>query len=132
MLGAEPVWVGQTSFDYFVELKDEATLRGLNPDLTAIARLGGRGVVVTAPPSSVSSVDFVSRFFAPAAGVPEDPVTGSAHCALAPYWTAKLGRAELTGYQASARGGVVKTVLKGDRVLLGGKAVTVSRVELLA
>jgi PhzF family phenazine biosynthesis protein len=132
MLGAEPVWVGQTSFDYFVELKDEATLRGLNPDLTAIARLGGRGVVVTAPPSSVSSVDFLSRFFAPAAGVPEDPVTGSAHCALAPYWTAKLGRAELTGYQASARGGVVKTVLKGDRVLLGGKAVTVSRVELLA
>lgn len=131
ILGAEPVWVGQTPFDYFVELKDEATVRGLEPDLTAIAKLGGRGVVVTAPGASVSSVDFVSRFFAPAAGVPEDPVTGSAHCALSPYWSGKLGRAALTGYQASARGGTVRTVLKGDRVLLGGNAVTVSRVELL-
>jgi PhzF family phenazine biosynthesis protein len=140
MLGAEPVWVGQTPFDYFVELKDEATLRGLDPDLAAIARLGGRGVIVTAAAASAASLnktagtvdaDYVSRFFAPAAGVPEDPVTGSAHCALAPYWSATLGRDDLVGYQASVRGGVVKTVLAGNRVKLGGNAVTVSRVELL-
>jgi predicted PhzF superfamily epimerase YddE/YHI9 len=131
MLGAEPCWVGQTPFDYFVEVKDEATVRGLNPDLTAIARLGGRGMIVTAQSSSAKAADYISRFFAPAAGVPEDPVTGSAHCALAPYWTGKLGPDHLTGYQASARGGTVRTVLAGDRVMLGGNAVTVSRVELL-
>ena len=136
MLGAEPVWVGQTPFDYLVELKDEATVRGLNPDLAAIAKLGGRGVIVTAAASpskakSAESADYVSRFFAPAVGVPEDPVTGSAHCALSPYWSGKLGRNDLVGFQASVRGGVIKTVLAGDRVKLGGEAVTISRVELL-
>jgi PhzF family phenazine biosynthesis protein len=134
MLGAEPVWVGQTPFDYFVELENEAAVRGLSPDLTAIAKLGGRGMIVTAQtasPKSAKSADYLSRFFAPAAGVPEDPVTGSAHCALSPYWTAKLGPDHLTGYQASARGGTVFTVLAGDRVRLGGHAVSVSRVELL-
>lgn len=130
MLGAEPLWVGQSPFDYLVELADEATVRRLDPDLTAMARLGGRGVIVTAR-GATDPVDFVSRFFAPAVGVLEDPVTGSAHCALAPYWAAKLGRNELAAQQLSARGGSIKTVLSGDRVKLGGHAVTVSRVELL-
>ncbi len=141
MLGAEPKWVGQTPFDYFVELADEATVRKLSPDFTALARLGGRGVMVTArattsqSPKSAKSADsvfdFVSRFFGPAVGINEDPVTGSAHCALSPFWSARLGRAALTGYQASARGGTVYTILAGDRVKLGGKAVLVSKVELL-
>ncbi len=135
MLGAEPKWVGQTPFDYFVELAEEATVRKLTPDFTAIARLGGRGMVVTAQASSASSVpsvDFISRFFGPAVGINEDPVTGSAHCALSPFWSARLGRAALTGYQASARGGTVYTILAGDRVKLGGRAVLVSRVEMMA
>ena len=112
-------------------MESEAILRGLAPDLGLLARLPVRGVIVTAR-SSGAEQDFVSRFFAPAAGVPEDPVTGSAHCALAPYWGAKLGRSELLGYQASARGGFVRVRLAGDRVLLGGHAVTVMRGELLA
>lgn len=134
-LGAEAKYIGRSRFDYLVELANEAAVRALTPDLSALSRLDGRGVIVTGKADSTefvkSAFDYVSRFFAPAAGVPEDPVTGSAHCALAPYWSGKLGRNELTGYQASARGGLVKTVLKGDRVLLGGNAVTVSRVELL-
>jgi predicted PhzF superfamily epimerase YddE/YHI9 len=89
-----------------------------------------RGVIVTAR-GDEPGIDFISRFFAPAAGVNEDPVTGSAHCALAPYWAGKLGRTSLTGYQASRRGGVVRVEVKNDRVLLGGKAVTVLRGELL-
>jgi predicted PhzF superfamily epimerase YddE/YHI9 len=90
-----------------------------------------RGVIVTARPSS-TEFDFVSRFFAPAAGVDEDPVTGSAHCALGPYWAGRLGKNEFTAYQASARGGVVRVRLNGDRVILGGQAVTVLRGELAA
>jgi predicted PhzF superfamily epimerase YddE/YHI9 len=96
-----------------------------------LARIPVRGVIVTGRAESPGQ-DFVSRFFAPAAGVPEDPVTGSAHCALTPYWAAKLGRSELVGYQASARGGIVRVRLTGDRVHLGGHAVTVMRGELLA
>ena len=88
-------------------------------------------MIVTAP-SDVPGADFVSRFFGPAVGVDEDPVTGSAHCCLAPYWADRLGRAELVGYQASARGGVVRVSLRGDRVLLGGQAVTVMQGELIA
>jgi predicted PhzF superfamily epimerase YddE/YHI9 len=88
-------------------------------------------VIVTAP-SATDEQDFVSRFFAPAVGVPEDPVTGSAHCALAPYWANRLGRRDLRGYQASARGGLVHVRVRGERVLLGGQAVTVARGELLA
>jgi len=129
-LGAPLGFVGQTRFDYLIEVESEAIVRRLAPDLGQLARLPVRGVIVTAR-SSGAEQDFVSRFFAPAAGVPEDPVTGSAHCALAPYWSAKLGRAELLGYQASARGGFVRVRLAGDRVLLGGHAVTVMRGELL-
>ncbi|MBA3260733.1 MAG: PhzF family phenazine biosynthesis protein [Gemmatimonadales bacterium] len=129
-LGIVPRWVGRTRFDYLVELESDAAVRSLAPDLTRLGRIATRGIIVTAR-SEGAGQDFVSRFFGPAAGVPEDPVTGSAHCALAPFWGERLGRTELTGYQASARGGLVRTRLKGDRVLLGGEAVTVVRGEVL-
>jgi len=124
-------YVGRTPFDYLVEVDGEAAVRALAPDLAAVARLPVRGVIVTGR-GETPEYDFVSRFFAPAAGVPEDPVTGSAHCALAPYWAAKLGRSTLVGYQASVRGGIVRLQVTGDRVQLGGHAVTVMRGELLA
>jgi PhzF family phenazine biosynthesis protein len=130
-LGVPLRFTGRTPFDYLVEVDSEATLRGLDPDLALLGRLPVRGVIVTAASSS-GEHDFASRFFAPAAGVPEDPVTGSAHCALTPFWSARLGRTELLGYQASLRGGLVRVRLLGDRVQLGGNAVTVLRGELLA
>ena len=116
--------------DLLVVLDDEAAVRGLAPDLGAIAGIARRdelrGVIATASASSPDAgYDFVSRFFAPADGIPEDPVTGSAHTALAPYWCSRLGRDELTGLQASARGGLVRTSLHGDRVHLTGHAVVV-------
>ncbi len=129
-LGAEPRGVGRSRFDYLVELADEAAVRGLRPDLARLRQLDVRGVIVTAA-SGDPAADFVSRFFAPGAGVDEDPVTGSAHCTLAPFWAERLGRAELVGYQASARGGHVRVRLAGDRVKLAGRAVTVLRGELL-
>ena len=104
--------MGRTRFDYLVELDGETAVRDLAPDLTRLARLPVRGVIVTAR-SSTADHDFVSRFFAPAVGIPEDPATGSAHCALAPYWAAKLGRSELRGYQASARGGTDSRPARG-------------------
>ncbi|HUR95375.1 MAG TPA: PhzF family phenazine biosynthesis protein [Gemmatimonadales bacterium] len=124
-------FVGRTPFDYLVELDSEDAVRGLTPDMAVLGRLATRGVIVTARASS-ADLDFVSRFFAPAAGIPEDPVTGSAHCALAPFWSARLGRSTLRAYQASERGGVVLVELAGDRVRLGGHAVTTLRGELLA
>jgi PhzF family phenazine biosynthesis protein len=131
-LGVKPRFVGRSRFDYLIEVDDEKTIRGLDPDLGALARVAARGVIVTSRADQSGEYDFVSRFFAPQSGVPEDPVTGSAHCALAPYWSAKLGKNELTGYQASARGGVVRVRFVGDRVHLGGQAVTVLRGELTA
>jgi PhzF family phenazine biosynthesis protein len=130
-LAATILSVGRTPFDYLVVLESEAAVRALVPDLGRLGRLPVRGVIVTAP-SATDEQDFVSRFFAPAVGVPEDPVTGSAHCALAPYWADRLGRRDLRGYQASARGGLVQVRVRGERVLLGGQAVTVARGELLA
>lgn len=127
-LGANLEFVGRNQFDYLVEVKDEATLRSIRPNHHLLRQLPVRGVIVTA---KGSEYDFVSRFFAPGSGVDEDPVTGSAHTALAPYWSAKLGRKEMVGYQASARGGVVKVRLEGDRVILGGQAVTTLRGELV-
>ena len=129
-LGATPRFVGRSKFDYLVEVETEQTLRQLDPDLTALGRAKARGVIVTSRADGGSTYDFVSRFFAPGSGVDEDPVTGSAHCALAPYWAAKLGRAELVGRQASARGGIVKVRAKGERVILAGQAVIVLRGEL--
>jgi PhzF family phenazine biosynthesis protein len=130
-LGAEPASVSRTPFDYLVVLETEAQVRALEPDLGRLGRLPVRGVIVTAP-SATDGQDFVSRFFAPAVGVPEDPVTGSAHCALGPYWAGRLGRRDLRGYQASPRGGLVHVRVRGERVLLGGQAVTVARGALLA
>ena len=126
-LGAQPVWTGRSRFDLFVRLGTAAEVRALAPDAAAAAALGMRGVIVTAPGDD--GFDFVSRFFAPGSGVAEDPVTGSAHCALAPYWAADLGRAVLRGYQASARGGVVEVEPRGDRVLLRGQAVTMFELQ---
>ena len=118
-------FVGRNAFDYFLEITDEAQLAALEPDHARLRSLPVRGVIVTARASAASDYDFVSRFFAPGAGVDEDPVTGSAHCALAPYWSGLLGRDQLVGYQASSRGGLVQTRVVGERVLLGGEAVTV-------
>lgn len=128
-LGVPLRFVGRNRMDILTEVADESALRSLDPDMAALARVETRGVIVTAPAQS-EGFDFVSRFFAPAAGVPEDPVTGSAHCALAPYWGGKLNKTELVGFQASARGGVVRVTLAGERVLLGGQAVTVLRGTL--
>jgi PhzF family phenazine biosynthesis protein len=129
-LGVEPLFVGRNQFDYLVELADEGAVRRVRPDMARLAGVACRGVIVTA--RGGEEFDFVSRFFAPASGVPEDPVTGSAHCALGPFWGARLGKTELRAYQASARGGVVGVRLAGDRVHLLGQAVTVLRGELAA
>jgi PhzF family phenazine biosynthesis protein len=130
-LGVQPVYVGATGVRYLAELASEAEVRRLQPDLALLAQLQHpkRGVIVTsraeAPP-----FDFVSRYFAPRAGVPEDPVTGSAHCTLAPYWNGLLGKTAFLAYQASARGGVLKVRCDNDRVCIAGQAVTVFRGEL--
>jgi PhzF family phenazine biosynthesis protein len=129
-LGAHPQYTGQSRFDYLIELASEDKVRSLQPDFAALRRLPVRGVIVTSR-ASRAGYDFVSRFFAPAAGIDEDPVTGSAHCCLAPFWSERLGLDNLTGYQASARGGYVRMKCAGNRVLLSGQAVTVLRAELL-
>ncbi len=129
-LGQKPVDVCRGGDDLLVALRDERAVRGLCPDLAALARLPYRGVVVTA--RATRGADFVSRCFYPAVGVPEDPVTGSAHCALGVYWAVELAKTTLRGFQASARGGYVDVALLGDRAVLRGGAVTVVRSELLA
>jgi len=127
-------FVGRSKFDYLVEVADEATVRALKPNHQLLRQLPVRGVIVTAPAEAADAheYDFVSRFFAPGSGVDEDPVTGSAHCALAPYWLPRFGKHEMTGYQASPRGGIVKVRPVEDRVFLSGQAVTVLRGELIA
>lgn len=151
----EPRFTGRSRFDYLIEVDTEEQIRALRPDFAALAKLDVRGVAVTSRPAHPSSgYDFISRFFAPAVGINEDPVTGSAHCALGPYWKQRLRRDDLTGYQASARGGFVRTRCvepsphphydssaeppqdpraepqQGPRVLLAGQAVTVLRAEM--
>jgi PhzF family phenazine biosynthesis protein len=128
-LGVAPLSAGKSRFDYLIEVDSEQTLRAMRPDIAALRDLSMRGVIVTAR-ASTPDYDFVSRFFAPNFGIDEDPVTGSAHCCLGPFWAEKLGKAELVGYQASARGGVVRVRVEGARVRLGGQAVTVLRGEL--
>lgn len=128
-LGVSPRFVGRNQFDYLVEVESEEILRAMSPDHGRLRTLPVRGVICTCPGREF---DFVSRFFAPGSGVDEDPVTGSAHCALGPYWAAKLGKMEFLAFQASARGGVLRVRVVGDRVKLGGQAVTVLRGELLA
>ncbi len=125
------VYVGQPPFDYLVEVESEDLVKTLNPNFAQLRFLGMRGVIVTAK-SDDAQTDFVSRFFAPGVGIDEDPVTGSAHCALTPYWAKKLGKIELSAYQASSRGGRLHCTLAGDRVKLAGKAITVLRGQLSA
>ncbi len=122
--------VAKSKEDVFAVVDSEQTLRRVSPDFSRLAEIETRGVILTAT-SSAPGVDFVSRFFAPRCGINEDPVTGSAHCCLAPYWSERLGRSSLTGYQASPRGGVVHTRVVGDRVQLSGQAVTVMESRFL-
>lgn len=132
-LGLIPRYVGRNRMDYLVEVDSEVTVRTLQPDFQLLKTLQARGVIVTSAADkreADASYDFVSRAFFPGIGVDEDPVTGSAHCALAPYWGKRLRRDELIGCQASERGGFVRVQLKGERVLLSGQAVTVLRGEL--
>jgi PhzF family phenazine biosynthesis protein len=129
-LGVQPLYVGKNQFDYLVEVESEAVLRGMAPDFKRLATIPVRGTIVTCKSAS-PKFDFMSRFFAPASGVDEDPVTGSAHCCLAAYWQKRLGKSEFVAFQASKRGGVVKVRVDKGRALLGGKAVIVARGELV-
>jgi predicted PhzF superfamily epimerase YddE/YHI9 len=159
-LGVQPVWMGANRMDWFFELASVEELLALEPDMAKVKALGKRGVVVTAGAGSFGSSEvrrfgseetptttpaptvsppnprtseppnFVSRFFAPQSGIDEDPVTGSAHCALGPYWAGKLGRTSVVGYQASKRGGFIRIDVHGDRVVLTGQAVTTLVGEL--
>lgn len=125
---AVPKYVGRNRMDYIAELESEAVVRNLKPDLQALDSLDCRGLIVTAK-SDTPEFDFVSRFFAPNAGIPEDPVTGSAHCCLGPYWMRRLGKSIFSAYQASKRGGRLAVEVAGDRVRIGGRAVTVFVIE---
>jgi predicted PhzF superfamily epimerase YddE/YHI9 len=129
-LGVSAKYVGKNQFDYLVEVESEAVLRGIAPDFPRLAALSVRGVIVTST-SADPRFDFVSRFFAPAAGIDEDPVTGSAHCCLGDFWSKRLGKAELVAFQASARGGVVRVRVTKERAFLGGRARTVAKGELV-
>ncbi|HYE19308.1 MAG TPA: PhzF family phenazine biosynthesis protein [Tepidisphaeraceae bacterium] len=122
---AAVTYAGRSKFDYVVEVRNAADVRALSPDFARLAKVECRGVIVTAL-SDDPQYDFVSRFFAPAVGIDEDPVTGSAHCRLGPHWGERLGKTRLVGYQASARGGVVHVEVRGDRVTLGGDGVIVA------
>ncbi|HIP87986.1 MAG TPA: PhzF family phenazine biosynthesis protein [Anaerolineales bacterium] len=130
-LGAAAVYVGRSEYDYLVEVASEEVVRGIKPDFNRLKTLSARGFIVTSRATS-EGYDFVSRYFAPSVGVDEDPVTGSAHCCLGPFWGERLGKEEMVGYQASARGGVVRVRLAGERVYIGGRAVTVLEGELIA
>lgn len=123
-------YVGKNVFDYLVEVASEDIVRGLLPNFSLLSSVQARGVIVTSR-ASTPGYDFVSRFFAPQVGVNEDPVTGSAHCCLTPYWSRHLGKSEMVAYQASPRGGVLRVRASGDRVQLGGQAVTVLRGDLV-
>jgi PhzF family phenazine biosynthesis protein len=129
-LGVQPRYVGKGRFDYLLEVDSVDTLRKLTPNFRQLASLPVRGLIVTSR-TALPEFDFVSRFFAPGEGIDEDPVTGSAHCCLAAYWRKKLNKDSFVAYQASARGGVVRVRISGDRAILGGQAVTVSKGVLL-
>lgn len=129
-LGVEARYVGKTVFDYIVEVGSEDTVRNMTPDFSALCRVPARGTIVTSRTTS-GEFDFISRFFCPILGIKEDPVTGSAHCCLGPYWAKKLCREEFVAYQASERGGIIRVRIDGDRVYLSGQAVIVHKGELL-
>ncbi|HPC82389.1 MAG TPA: PhzF family phenazine biosynthesis protein [Thermoanaerobaculaceae bacterium] len=130
-LGVRAVHIGRWHDDWLVELASEVEVRQARPDHTRLAAVGVRGAMITAA-AATPGLDFVSRFFVPGAGIAEDPVTGSAHCCLTPYWAGRLGRAEMTAFQASARGGELRVRLDGKRVRIAGHAVTVARGKLVA
>ncbi len=129
-LGVTPSFVGRSKYDKLVLVESEQMLRSLQPDFSRLRQIPMRGVAVTSA-SDDPRFDFVSRYFAPGAGIDEDPVTGSAHCSLGPFWSERLGKTEMTAFQASARGGIVHVRVSADRVFLGGQAVTVFRGVLL-
>jgi PhzF family phenazine biosynthesis protein len=129
-LGVEPWYVGRSIFDYLVEVGSEDQVRSLKPDFALLRDIPIRAVIATSRAAS-PGFDFVSRFFAPSVGIDEDPVTGSAHCCLGPYWAEKLGKSQLFAHQVSARGGSLRVRVDGDRVHIGGQAVTVLRGQLL-
>ncbi|MGB3614260.1 MAG: PhzF family phenazine biosynthesis protein [Elainellaceae cyanobacterium] len=135
-LGTRALFVGKSRFDYLVELSSESAVRQLTPDFGQLRSLPVRGIIVTSRAetrgSTQTQYDFVSRFFAPGSGIDEDPVTGSAHCALGPFWQDRLEKDILTAYQASPRGGEIRVYCRGDRVGLRGQAVTVLTGELIA
>jgi PhzF family phenazine biosynthesis protein len=126
-MGTQSTFIGFNGIDYLLLLDSEKTIAELNPDFNQLARIPCRGVMVT---SASANYDFVSRFFAPQVGIKEDPVTGSAHCCLGPFWATRLEKTEMIAFQASSRGGVVKVQVREDRVLLSGEAVTVFKGEL--
>jgi PhzF family phenazine biosynthesis protein len=129
-LGIKPVYIGMSAEDVLFEAVDEETVRSIKPDFATLRSLPARGVIVTSR-SSDKRFDFVSRFFAPAVGVDEDPVTGSSHTVLIPYWAGRLGKKIFTAYQASARGGVLHLRHDGDRVRIAGRALTIIKGEIV-
>lgn len=132
--GANPVYVGMTKWNYIIELENEEAIHNAKPDYSIMLSLPGWGTIITAQADKnglgKDGYDVVSRFFAPEKGVPEDPVTGSAHCAIAPYWQNKLGKSTLKAYQASERGGTLLLEVIGDRVTLTGTGVTMMAGEM--
>jgi len=129
-LGTTFTYVGRSKFDYLVEVNSEQAVRDLKPDFALLKTLSIRGIMVTSV-ATTSGYDFVSRFFGPGSGIDEDPVTGSAHCCLGPYWSRQLGKEEFLAYQASERGGALRVRVAGDRVYIGGRAVTILQGELV-
>ncbi len=127
--GVQPKYVGMTKWNYIIELGSESDIRNLKPDFNVMLKLPGWGTIITAV-ADMPGYDFISRFFAPEKGIQEDPVTGSAHCALAPYWQGRLGKNTFKAYQASERGGTLDIVIEGDRVYLTGEALTVINGEI--
>ncbi len=127
-LEINPIYIGKNVFDYLIEVESEETVKKIQPNFTKLMKVPTRGVIVTA---KSTEYDFISRFFAPEVGIFEDPVTGSTHCCLGPYWNKKLRKDKLNAYQASERGGVLKIQVAGERVLISGKAVTVMEGDLL-
>ena len=130
-LGVSPIYVGQSRHDLVVEVVSDAEVKAARPDLSRLAQVATRGTIVTAR-SSDPAFDFVSRFFAPAAGIPEDPATGSAHCCLADFWSKRLNKTAFRAFQASPRGGTIHVRIAGDRAILGGQAVIVAEGQLIA
>jgi PhzF family phenazine biosynthesis protein len=129
-LGIDPKYVGKSKFDYLVEVTSEEIVRNLTPDFTLLRKLPIRGIMVTSSADS-PEYDFLSRFFAPGVGIDEDPVTGSSHCCLGPFWSKRFGKSDFVAYQASERGGILRVLVIGERVYLRGQAVTVLRGEIV-